>query len=214
MKTRILLIEDEPQMRENLETILDLEGFEVSTAANGHAGLEAARKELPHVILCDITMPGLDGYELLAALRADPTTATIPFLFLTAKSRKPDIRAGMNLGADDYLTKPISVPDLLGAIRARLNRAKEQQAATTVRSPEELEALGGLTPREAEVLFWVSQGKTNPEISMILTLSVATVKKHVEHIFEKIGVENRSAAILRALEFCSTRREGASGMAK
>jgi DNA-binding NarL/FixJ family response regulator len=112
----------------------------------------------------------------------------------------------MNLGADDYLTKPVSVPDLLGAIRARLNRAKEQQAATTVRSPQELEALGGLTPREAEVLFWVAQGKTNPEISMILTLSVATVKKHVEHIFEKIGVENRSAAILRALDFCANRQ--------
>ncbi len=210
MITKVLLIEDEPLMRENLETILDLEGFKVLAAGDGTTGLELARKELPHLVLCDITMPGLDGYQILAALRADPTTATIPFLFLTAKSRKPDIRVGMNLGADDYLTKPISVPDLLGAIQARLRRAQEQQAASpTVRSPEELLELGGLTPREAEVLYWVAQGKTNPEIALILAVSVATVKKHVEHIFEKIGVENRSAAILRVMEFCGRREQEA-----
>jgi DNA-binding NarL/FixJ family response regulator len=202
MTTKILLIEDEPQMRENLETILELEGFAVVSAADGDRGLELARSEAPHVILCDITMPGLDGYAVLAALRADPETATVPFLFLTAKSRKPEIRTGMNLGADDYLTKPISVPDLLGAIQARLRRAHEQQTTLTVRSPEELLPLGGLTPREAEVLYWVAQGKTNPEIGLILAVSVATVKKHVEHIFEKIGVENRSAAILRVFDFC------------
>jgi DNA-binding NarL/FixJ family response regulator len=208
MTTKILLIEDEPQMRENLQTVLELEGFEVLTAGDGHAGLELARKELPQVILCDITMPGLGGYEVLAALRADPDTSTIPFLFLTAKSRKPDVRWGMNLGADDYLTKPVSVPDLLGAIQARLRRAHEHQTTPQMRSPEQLLPLGGLTPREAEVLFWVAQGKTNPEIGLILTVSVATVKKHVEHIFEKIGVENRSAAILRVLEFVA-RRDGA-----
>ncbi|HEY2341835.1 MAG TPA: response regulator transcription factor [Chthoniobacteraceae bacterium] len=206
MTTKILLIEDEPQMRENLETILELEGFAVVSAADGNRGLQLARSETPHVILCDITMPGLDGYEVLAALRADPDTATIPFLFLTAKSRKPEIRTGMNLGADDYLTKPISVPDLLGAIQARLRRAHEQQTTPTLRSPDDLLPLG-LTPREAEVLYWVSQGKTNPEIGLILAVSVATVKKHVEHIFEKIGVENRSAAILRVIDFCG-RHEG------
>jgi DNA-binding NarL/FixJ family response regulator len=207
MKTKILLIEDEPQMRDNLQTVLELEGYEVLAAADGIRGLELAQLESPQVVLCDITMPGIDGYQVLATLRANPETATLPFLFLTAKSRKPDIRSGMNLGADDYLTKPISVPDLLGAIQARLRRAHEQQSLPQLRSPEHLQAMGGLTPREAEVLYWVAQGKTNPEIGLILDVSVATIKKHVEHIFEKIGVENRSAAILHVLEYCRRHAE-------
>jgi DNA-binding NarL/FixJ family response regulator len=198
--TKILLIEDEPQMRDNIATILEMEGFNVLTAENGKDGLALAQREQPHVVLCDITMPGLDGHEVLAALRADASTATIPFLFLTARSRKTDQRAGMNLGADDYLTKPVNVPDLLSAVKARLRRVQEL-STPGVRSAQILERLG-LTPREAEVLFWVAQGKTNPEIGMILELSVPTVKKHLEHIFEKIGVENRGAAILRALECC------------
>ncbi len=207
MKTKILLIEDEPQMRDNLQTVLELEGYEVLAAADGIRGLELAQSEAPQIILCDITMPGIDGYQVLATLRANSATATLPFLFLTAKSRKPDVRAGMNLGADDYLTKPISVPDLLGAIQARLRRAQEQQTLPQLRSPEQLQAMGGLTPREAEVLYWVAQGKTNPEIGLILDVSVATIKKHVEHIFEKIAVENRSAAILHVLEFCRKHAE-------
>jgi len=114
-------------------------------------------------------MPGLDGHQVLEQLRKDPATATLPFIFLTAKSDETDLRTGMNLGADDYLTKPVSREDLLFAIEVRLGRRRAHQAEVasaksssgfkpSYDSPKLLESLG-LTPREAEVLLWVAQGK-------------------------------------------------------
>src|SRR5258707_7723046 len=116
---KILVIEDEPEMRPNLPPVPRLEKFRAPPAENGRVGVELAKKEKPDLILCDVMMPELDGYGVIAALRADAETVAIPFIFLTAKGEKPDIRAGMNLGADDYLTKPVAKPDLLAAIRSR-----------------------------------------------------------------------------------------------
>ena len=202
--TTILLIEDNTPLRENLGEILTLEGFHVLAAADGRSALKLAAGQRPDLILCDIMMPGMDGYEVLARLRADPALKAVPFIFLTAKGTPPDIRVGMNLGADDYLPKPVSRKDLLKAVRTRLDRAQQQQQQQqpfqpNFDSPEPLEKLG-ISPREAEVLLWVAQGKGNHEIAEILGLSVATVKKHTIHIFEKLGVESRSAAMLRAIE--------------
>jgi len=200
--TTILLIEDHTPLRENLREMLTLEGYEVFAAENGREGLKLASQHLPALILCDIMMSGMDGYTVLERLRADPTTKAVPFIFLTAKGSPPDIRAGMNLGADDYLPKPVSRNDLLKAVRMRLERAKQQQQRfqPNFDDPKPLEKLG-ISPREAEVLLWVAQGKGNHEIAEILGLSVATVKKHTIHIFEKLGVESRTAATLRAVEF-------------
>src|ERR1700745_3299563 len=128
---KILVIEDEPEMRRNLTTVLRLEKFRPLPAENGRIGVELAKKEKPDLILCDVMMPELDGYGVIATLRADPETAAIPFIFLTAKGEKPDIRAGMNLGADDYLTKPVAKADLLDAIRSRLERALRQAVPET-----------------------------------------------------------------------------------
>ena len=199
---KILVIEDEPEMRRNLATILKLEKFTALAAENGRAGLDLARKEKPDLILCDIMMPELDGHEVVQALRHEPALACIPFIFLTAKGEKSDLRSGMELGADDYLTKPVSKADLLGAIRARLRRAEQQgtrEFKPDFSSPEPLCRLG-LTPRVAEVLLWVAQGKTNADIATILGISESTVKKHLLEIFAVLGVETRSAATLRALE--------------
>jgi len=199
---KILIIEDDPEMRRNLATVLRLEKYCPATAENGQAGLELARRETPDLILCDVMMPGLDGYGVLQALRADHKLALVPFVFLTARGEKDDLRSGMNLGADDYLTKPVPKTELLAAIEVRLRRS-EQQAKREFKpdfsSYEPLLSLG-LTPRAAEALLWVAQGKTNSDIATILGISESTVKKHVLEIFEKLGVETRSAATLRALE--------------
>lgn len=198
--TTLLLIEDDPTMLELLATALEFEGFAVHRAADGHTGLALARQHDPHLILCDVMMPGIDGYEVLATLRADPTLASIPFIFLTARGEKKDLRLGMVSGADDYLTKPVAIDELLEAIQSRLARHSER----TRRPPDfsnilPLRALG-LSPKEAEVLLWVAQGKSNFEVALILGISEGTVKKHLEHIFEKLGVEKRGAASLIALE--------------
>ena len=201
------MIEDEPDMRRNLTTILRLEKFLPLPAENGSIGLELAKKERPDLILCDVMMPELDGYGVITALRANADTAAIPFIFLTAKGEKPDIRAGMNLGADDYLTKPVAKSDLLSAIRSRLERAAQQavpEFKPNFDSARPLERAFGLTPRVAEALLWVTQGKTNSEIAIILGTSESTVKKHVLDIFEKLGVETRTAASLRPLEVLSS----------
>ena len=207
---KILIIEDDAQTRENLEIILEMEDLRVFAAPDGRAGLELARREHPDLVLCDVMMPGFDGHDVLRELRADGATAGIPFIFLTARGERSDQRAGMNLGADDYLCKPVDAEDLLAAINARLQRTRDNHNAalrdteTTpdFTSAEPLLALG-LTPREAEVLLWIAQGKTNNDIGTILGASEGTVKKHVIHIFEKLGVETRSAATLRAIEVLS-----------
>lgn len=207
---RILIIEDEPDMRRNLLLLLKLEGFDSVGAEDGKRGLELARTTLPDLILCDVMMPVLDGHGVLSALRADTATANIPFVFLTARGELADLRTGMNLGADDYLIKPVGVDDLLAAITTRLKRHESHgqagKALATARadfsSAQPLESLG-ITARQAEILLWVAQGKTNPEIALILGLSQLTVKKHLENIFERMGVETRHSAALRAIEVLS-----------
>lgn len=120
--TKILVIEDEELVRENLLDLLEAENFDTISAANGKIGLNLAISEIPDLILCDMMMPEIDGYGVLTALRQEPATATIPFIFLTAKSAKADFRQGMDMGADDYLTKPFTRAELLSAIVNRLER--------------------------------------------------------------------------------------------
>jgi len=207
---KILVIEDESETLENLVLMLEMEGFQPLSASNGRLGVAVAKRELPEVILCDVSMPELDGYGVLEALRADETTVSIPFIFLSAKGDKKDLRTGMNLGADDYLTKPASAQEVLAAIQTRLDRHSEKENAAISRvelkpnfeSSKPLEALG-LTPREAEVLLWVAQGKANADIATILGCAENTVKVHLARIFEKQGFENRNAAAVQALELLS-----------
>lgn len=127
--TKVLLIEDNPEVRENTAEILSLANYEAITAKDGKEGVELAQKLLPDLIVCDIMMPELDGYGVLHILGKKPDTARIPFIFLTAKAEKADFRKGMELGADDYLTKPFDETDLLNAIEARLRKSAMQQRA-------------------------------------------------------------------------------------
>jgi DNA-binding response OmpR family regulator len=123
--TKILVIEDEETVRENILELLDAEGFEALSAENGRIGLDLAQQQLPDLILCDVRMPELDGYGVLTALRSEAETATIPFMFLTAKAAKTDLSYGLELGANAYITKPFTLTELLDAIAAQIEKTEQ-----------------------------------------------------------------------------------------
>jgi len=131
---KILVIDDEERLRTNIMELLKLEGFQTYGAKDGHLGIQLAQEQLPDLILCDVTMPDKNGYEVLESLRTNPTTNAIPFIFLTARAAMSDLRKGMNLGADDYLTKPFTRSELMGVISTRLAK----QAAVTERFLNEI----------------------------------------------------------------------------
>jgi two-component system, sensor histidine kinase and response regulator len=129
---RILIIEDNQQVLEDVEEVLSLKNFYAITAQNGIRGLQMAKEEHPDLILCDVMMPELDGFDILKILRQNPLTASIPFIFLTARNSRNDMRQGMELGADDYLTKPFTSQELLKTISTRIEKQeviKQESAA-------------------------------------------------------------------------------------
>ena len=142
---RVLLIDDEADLRKVMGEILAGAGHETVLAANGAEGLDALRRDPPDVVVCDVNMPGLDGYGVLKAIRADPHLASLPFLFLTSET---EVRAGMRSGADDYLMKPVSADDLLAAISARLARTEATRRDADRRVDEMRRAVAGLLPHE------------------------------------------------------------------
>ncbi|RZL38938.1 MAG: response regulator [Pedobacter sp.] len=146
MTKKVLIIEDNDDIREGTAEMLDLAGYETITANNGKIGVELALKNLPDIILCDIMMPELDGYGVLYLLHKNPKTAAIPFIFMTAKAERADMRKGMEMGADDYLTKPFDDVELYNAIESRLKRRIK---------PEGFRA----TPGDREALFFELKGK-------------------------------------------------------
>ncbi|HBX52091.1 MAG: hypothetical protein A2275_10635 [Bacteroidetes bacterium RIFOXYA12_FULL_35_11] len=121
---KVLIIEDDPILRENTVEFLKEEGFETFAAKDGSSGVQQALEIIPDIILCDISMPKMDGYEVFKTLQSIPSTSTVPFIFLTAKIQRDDIRLGMQLGADDYITKPYSFDDLLTSIQVRLEKSE------------------------------------------------------------------------------------------
>lgn len=153
MRKKILIIEDNEDIRENLAEILELAGYEALTAENGKIGVEIAESNIPDLILCDVMMPVLDGFGVLNILHKKNHTSDIPFIFLTAKSEKTDFRYGMNLGADDYITKPFESNELLQVIEMRLQRAEKFRKSlentkdlnTFINEAKGAEALQGLT---------------------------------------------------------------------
>jgi two-component system sensor histidine kinase/response regulator len=127
-KQKILIVEDEIDFRNVIKTILTESGYEIFMAENGYHGLEVAKKVIPDLILCDIQMPSMNGYELLNAVKMEPALGEIPFVFMTGvNTGQFDLRKGMDLGADDYLTKPFSMDDLISAVQTRLQKKQSWQ---------------------------------------------------------------------------------------
>ena len=137
---KVLIIEDNDNIRENVVEILELSGYEVFSAENGKKGVELALKTIPDIVLCDIMMPELDGYGVVHILHKNPQTLAIPIIFLTAKAERADLRKGMELGVDDYLTKPFDDLELLKAIEARLKK-KETLELFYGQTPENLDTI-------------------------------------------------------------------------
>lgn len=138
---KILVIEDHPEVRENLQEILQLAGYETRAAENGKIGAETALREHPDLILCDVMMPELDGFGVLHILSKNPRTADIPFIFLTAKAEKEDFRRGMTLGADDYITKPFDDVQLLETVAARLRKTERIRQIIGSETPANIDHL-------------------------------------------------------------------------
>jgi CRP-like cAMP-binding protein/ActR/RegA family two-component response regulator len=159
MNIKILIIEDNCDIRESVAEILELAGHTVYVAGNGKEGVEQARIQLPDIILCDIMMPELDGYGVLHLLGKVPQTAHIPFIFLTAKAERVDLRKAMEMGADDYLTKPFDDVELLNAIESRLKKREQQKEFYS----KTLDQLGHLVARNnglAELQRIIRERKT------------------------------------------------------
>lgn len=136
---RILIIEDDQFIRENVSEVLELSGYQVFSAVNGKEGLDLAFEIIPDLIICDIMMPIMDGYEVRKNLVENKKTKIIPFLFLTAKAELKELRHGMSLGADDYITKPFEIKDLLNSVQLRFEKIEELKEAFLVETIDSAE---------------------------------------------------------------------------
>jgi len=189
-KKTILIIEDNDDIRESTAEILQLGNFNVLQGSNGKEGVELASRHLPDLILCDIMMPELDGYGVLHLLSKNPETGNIPFVFLTAKTERIDMRKGMEMGADDYLTKPFDDVELFNAIECRLKKKEEQKnfysqsldnlntLLTTNSGNEELKRLIAERKvrqiKKKQVIYY--EGDTVNGIYLVVAGSVKTIK--------------------------------------
>ena len=194
MNNTILVIEDNLEMADNIVSILELANYNVLSAPNGKLGVDLAQKNLPDLVLCDVMMPELDGYGVLHILNKNPETASIPFIFLTAKADKSDFRAGMNLGADDYITKPFDGFDLLKVIEIRLKKSSLLKSSfnndlqdlnsffSKARELKEFQKLSGNRPlrsfRKKDLIFM--EGQTPNDLYFISKGTVKTYKLNYE----------------------------------
>lgn len=189
---RILCIEDDGETASLIAEELVDRGFEVAVAHSGPEGLAAILNDSPDLVLSDVSMPGMSGFEVLERLTGlAPRFEALPFLFLTALADRDNELRGRRLGADDYVTKPIDFDVLEAIINTRLGRAarKAGPGFEDVR----------LSERESETLTWAARGKTSSEIAQILGTTKRTVDFHIDNARAKLGVANRTEAVLRAV---------------
>ncbi|NJK42053.1 MAG: response regulator transcription factor [Acaryochloridaceae cyanobacterium SU_2_1] len=221
MAGHLLLVDDEPGLREAVQAYLEESGFTVDVASNAKAGWDILQERSPDLVISDIMMPEVDGYQFLQQMREDPRFSRLPIVFLTARGMTKDRIEGYNAGVDAYLSKPFD-PDELVAIVTNLvarQQAKDGNAVTDIadlanqvaeirallmnRSPLPTTTPGikiDFTPREQSVLDLVAQGLMNKEIARRLETSVRNVEKYVSRLFSKTGTNSRTELVRFALE--------------
>ena len=198
-RTHVLVVDDDPSIRQMVVDYLGDNEIQVTALASGADIARVTGHQMIDLLILDLKLPGENGMDIARRIRAD---SSMPIIMLTGCKEEADRVMALELGADDYLTKPVANADLVRAIETRLRRSQQQaqrEFKPDFSSTEPLLKLG-LTTRAAETLLWLAQGKTNPDIATILGITESTVKKHVQEIFEKLGVETRGAATVRALE--------------
>ncbi|MGD1902432.1 MAG: response regulator transcription factor [Geitlerinemataceae cyanobacterium] len=220
----MLLVDDEPSLRSAVEAYLGDSGFQVETAANGKEGLEKLQARVPDLVITDIMMPEVDGYELLSSMREDPRLKNVPVVFLTARGMKSDRIQGYQARCDAYLSKPFDPEELVAIVENLLARRNASPAfdasdppdiATLARQIQEIKDILthqgttapkvtpvdiDFTPREQSVLTLVAQGLMNKEIASQLDTSVRNVEKYVSRLFNKTGTNSRTELVRYALE--------------
>jgi two-component system, sensor histidine kinase and response regulator len=184
MVKKILVIEDEDSLRQDIVELLNFEGYKAVGAENGLAGLHVAYEFFPDLIVCDITMPEMDGIAVLSRLRSNPMTTTIPFIFLTARVDRNDQRLGMNLGADDYLTKPFALEELLSSVHARLEKADIQAGMVAQRLNELRDSIILSLPHEMRTPLTVILGFSDILAQDCARMDTAAIADMAQHINE------------------------------
>jgi DNA-binding NarL/FixJ family response regulator len=225
MAEQLLLVDDEPGLREAVQAYLEESGYSVQTANNGNEGWEMVQRFTPDLVISDVMMPQVDGYELLKRLRGDARFQALPVIFLTARGMTSDRIQGYDAGCDAYLPKPFDPDELVAVIKSILTRQKAAQAgsgdmenpdvAELARQIKEIKALLtqknvfqtsitpikiDFTPREQSVLELVVDGLMNKEIARRLETSVRNVEKYVSRLFTKTGTNSRTELVRFALE--------------
>jgi DNA-binding NarL/FixJ family response regulator len=197
MSGRLLLIDDEPNLLRAVAACLRAEGYEVATARTAAHALTHLAETVPDLIISDVRMPGMDGYELLRHIRTCPQTSLIPVVFLTAKDQRADRTAGFRAGVDAYVTKPFEPDELVAIVSNILARVRRTHTAIArlVRATGDSGAsphdLDDLTEAEIRIARSVARGLSNKRIATELGLSIRTVENHISHILAKKGFDNR-----------------------
>ncbi|HYO63559.1 MAG TPA: response regulator transcription factor [Pyrinomonadaceae bacterium] len=197
-RKRLLVVDDEPNLLRAVAASLRAEGYEVVTARNGREALVRVAETVPDLVVSDIRMPGMDGYQLARQLRESARTALVPIVFLTAKDEVADRVEGFRAGVDAYITKPFEPDELLAVIAGILSRVERTHAeiARLVGSAETTQEPAfirdeDLTEAEERIALAVARGLSNKEIAAEFGLSVRTVENHISHILDKKGFSNR-----------------------
>ncbi len=207
MSKRLLVVDDEPNLLRAVAACLKSEGYEVNTARSGREALMQLAEAVPDLLVSDIRMPGMDGYQLARQLRGSPRTALVPIVFLTAKDETADRIEGFRAGVDAYLTKPFEPEELIAVVDGILSRVERTHSQiarlvdSTIAEDEPVTFQDEeLTEAEDRVALAVSRGLSNKEIAAELEISVRTVENHISHILDKKGFNNRVEIARHVLE--------------
>ena len=213
-----MVVDDTPANLELLTEMLKANGYKVRPVTGGAPALRAAKSKAPDLILLDILMPDMNGYEVCQRLKEDAALKDVPVIFLSALTEMEDKVRGLRGGGNDYMTKPLQSEELLARIEIHLKLRRQQKALKAQNDLLEEKIrphikqgslLSTLSAREREILHWVREGKRNSEIAQILNISAHTVRHHLENVFTKLGVETRTAAIAMSGAIPALVRDGA-----